>query len=53
VKIIDAPKERAPLNTKEWVAKVEPVETNILIFTLAPNYSEKVLIEKLNKKHIH
>jgi hypothetical protein len=31
------------------VAKVEPVETNILIFVGA-HYSEKVLIEKLKQK---
>lgn len=42
----------ALLSTKSWVAKVEPVETNILIFTLAPTYDEKVLIEKLKQKNI-
>lgn len=42
----------AMLCTKSWVAKVEPVETNILIFTLAPTYDEKVLIEKLKQKNI-
>lgn len=42
----------AMLSTKSWVAKVEPVETNILIFTLAPTYDEKVLIEKLKQKNI-
>lgn len=40
------------LSSKSWVAKVEPVETNILIFTLAPSYDEKVLIEKLKNKNI-
>jgi threonine aldolase len=42
----------AMLSSKSWVAKVEPVETNILIFTLAPSYDEKVLIEKLKNKNI-
>jgi threonine aldolase len=42
----------AMLSSKSWVAKVEPVETNILIFTLAPTYDEKVLIEKLKQKNI-
>jgi threonine aldolase len=42
----------AVLSSKSWVAKVEPVETNILIFTLAPSYDEKVLIEKLKQKNI-
>ena len=42
----------AMLSSKSWVAKVEPVETNILIFTLAPSYDEKVLIEKLKQKNI-
>jgi threonine aldolase len=28
-----------------WVSSVEPVETNILIFSLAANCSDKVLIE--------
>lgn len=40
------------LKTKEWVAKVETVETNILIFTLANNYSDQLLIEKLKQKNI-
>ncbi|MGO4821175.1 MULTISPECIES: threonine aldolase family protein [unclassified Flavobacterium] len=40
------------LSTREWVAKVEPVETNILIFTLKSNYSEKDLVEKLKQKNI-
>jgi threonine aldolase len=42
----------AMLSSKSWVAKVELVETNILIFTLAPTYDEKVLIEKLKQKNI-
>lgn len=40
------------LNKLDWVASVEPVETNILIFSLAPNYGEKQLIEKLKQKNI-
>jgi threonine aldolase len=40
------------LNKREWVARVEPVETNILIFTIKSNYNEKHLIEKLKQKNI-
>lgn len=35
-----------------WVASVEPVETNILIFAIQPQYSEAALIEKLKQKNI-
>tara|TARA_R110000868_G_scaffold57476_6_gene177440 strand:- start:1429 stop:2448 length:1020 start_codon:yes stop_codon:yes gene_type:complete len=42
----------AVLNKLDWVASVEPVETNILIFSLAPNYGDKQLIEKLKQKNI-
>lgn len=35
-----------------WVEKVEPVETNILIFSIKPNLSEVALIEKLKQKNI-
>jgi threonine aldolase len=35
-----------------WVEKVEPVETNILIFSLKPQYSEASLMEKLKQKSI-
>ena len=35
-----------------WIEKVEPVETNILIFSLKPQYSEAALIEKLKQKSI-
>lgn len=35
-----------------WVEKVEPVETNILIFSLKPQYSEAALVEKLKQKSI-
>lgn len=40
------------LKKKEWVAAVEPVETNILIFSLIPEYSDAVFIEKLKQKNI-
>lgn len=35
-----------------WVASVEPVETNILIFAIKPQYSETALMEKLKQKNI-
>jgi threonine aldolase len=40
------------LKNVSWVASVEPVETNILIFTLVPNCIEKNLIELLKQKNI-
>jgi threonine aldolase len=40
------------LKKVSWVASVEPVETNILIFSLAPNCSDALLIEKLKQKNI-
>ena len=42
----------AVLNKLDWVASVEPVETNIIIFSLPPNYGDKQLIEKLKQKNI-
>ena len=36
-----------------WVEKVEPVETNILIFSLKAGVSEHLLIEKLKQKSIY
>lgn len=36
-----------------WVASVEPVETNILIFSVRAQYDENALIEKLKQKNIH
>ncbi|AXG75299.1 threonine aldolase [Flavobacterium arcticum] len=36
----------------EWVEKVEPVETNVLIFSVKSQYSEAVVIEKLKQKSI-
>nr|WP_315146774.1 GntG family PLP-dependent aldolase [uncultured Flavobacterium sp.] len=40
------------LEKRNWVAKVEPIETNILIFSLHPQISEAVVMEKLNHKGI-
>ncbi|HEY6143885.1 MAG TPA: beta-eliminating lyase-related protein, partial [Flavobacterium sp.] len=42
----------AVLEKLSWVAKVEPIETNILIFSLHPQVSEALVIEKLNQKGI-
>lgn len=36
-----------------WIASVEPVETNILIFSIQPYLNEKLIIEKLKEKGIH
>lgn len=35
-----------------WIASVEPVETNILIFSVQSYLDEKVIIEKLKEKGI-
>ena len=35
-----------------WVANVEPVETNILIFGLQPSIDEKVFVERIKQKGI-
>lgn len=35
-----------------WVEKVEPVETNILIFSLKKGFDENLLIEKLKQRSI-
>jgi len=40
------------LNNLNWVAKVEPVETNILIFSVQHSVDESVLMEKLKQKGI-
>ena len=40
------------LKKKSWVESIEPVETNILIFSLAPEYKDEVFIEKLKQKNI-
>ena len=42
----------AVLSKLPFVAKVEPVETNILIFTLQSNIDENLFIEKLKQKGI-
>ena len=42
----------AVLEKQSWVLKVEPVETNILIFSLQHDIDETVFLEKLNKKGI-
>lgn len=35
-----------------WVQAIEPVETNILIFSVQPQYNEAAIIEKLKQKNI-
>ena len=40
------------LQKLSWVAKVEPVETNILIFSVQPSVDENLLMEKLKQKGI-
>ena len=40
------------LERKEWVASVEAVETNILIFSLAPQVNESQFMEILKQKNI-
>ena len=46
-------KELADVLSKlNWVEKVEPVETNILIFNVRPTLEEKWIIEKLKQKSI-
>ncbi len=40
------------LEKMPWVANVEPVETNILIFGLQPSIDEKLFMEKLKQKGI-
>jgi threonine aldolase len=42
----------AILEQKDWVASVEPVETNILIFSLAPHVNENQFMEILKQKNI-
>lgn len=41
------------LQNCEWVEKVEPVETNVLIFSVKPQYNEAVVVEKLKQKSIY
>jgi threonine aldolase len=40
------------LSKLAWVSKVEPVETNILIFSVQSNINENALLEKLKQKGI-
>jgi threonine aldolase len=42
----------ATLSKLSWVAKVEPIETNILIFEVKPTINEQSLLEKLKQKGI-
>jgi threonine aldolase len=42
----------ATLAKLSWVAKVEPIETNILIFEVKPIINEQNLLEKLKQKGI-
>ena len=43
----------ALLQKLSWVQQVEPVETNILIFTVQPQISENTLMEKLKLRNIY
>jgi threonine aldolase len=40
------------LNQLNWVKKIEPVETNIVIFYTDERVSEKIIIEKLKQRNI-
>ncbi|GIZ08684.1 low specificity L-threonine aldolase [Flavobacterium sp. UMI-01] len=40
------------LRKTHWVDTIAPVETNIVIFTVKPQYNEKLIIEKLKSKNI-
>jgi threonine aldolase len=40
------------LSQLDWVGKVEPIETNILIFSLRQGLEDKLVIEKLRQKNI-
>lgn len=42
----------AVLKKLPWVEKVEPVETNILIFAVKAPFTDKMVIEKLKQKNI-
>lgn len=41
------------LQRLSWVQKVEPVETNILIFTIQPDINENDLMERLKQRNIY
>jgi len=40
------------LSRLDWIGKVEPVETNILIFSLKQGLDDKLVIDKLRQKNI-
>ena len=40
------------LSRKSWVAKVEPVETNIVIFALQSQYNQDKFVTKLKEKNV-
>jgi threonine aldolase len=40
------------LEKQNWVSKVEPIDTNIVIFSIQPEIQEFILIEILTKKGI-
>jgi len=50
---IKAKEIESVLHKASYINKVEPVETNILIFSLNKMYSEKTFIEILKNKNIH
>ncbi|MCK7590485.1 beta-eliminating lyase-related protein [Subsaxibacter sp. CAU 1640] len=41
------------LEKQSFIKKVEPIETNIIIFELNKDVDEKVFLTSLNEKHIH
>lgn len=41
------------LEKQHWIKKVEPIETNIVIFELNDDVNETVLLNKLKEKHIY
>ncbi|MGB1308071.1 MAG: threonine aldolase family protein [Oceanihabitans sp.] len=41
------------LSQASYIKKVEPVESNIVIFELVKEYNEKTFLQKLAKKNIH
>jgi threonine aldolase len=43
----------AILSQMSWVARVEPVETNIVIFSLQPGLNEAALIQRLKERKIY
>jgi threonine aldolase len=43
----------AVLQKLDWIEKVEPVETNILIFSLREGLNENLFVEKLKERNIH